>query len=188
MTLDPMPAPERIRQIAVERQRERFGQVIDPDLLDLAPAPIALGPDSPLRNLKPRRDRRRDLEHEQQCALFVWADAHVAERPLLAWLFAVPNFSGRMGKRSARHGARLKAEGRKPGVPDVWLPVARGGYHGLVIEMKVRPNTPTHEQRHWLLHLERAGFLARVCYTAEEAQQEIEHYLDGLLTTTDPAP
>lgn len=187
MTLATQLSDRELRRIAAERQVERFGHVIDPVLETPAPA-IALGPDSPLHQLKPPRAPRQDLEHEEQVALFAWAETAKVHRPLLERLFAVPNFSGRMGKRTARHGARLKAEGRKPGVPDVWLPVARGGYHGLVIEMKAGRNEPTHEQRHWLHYLDDAGWLTRVCYSAHEAQHEIELYLDGRLTTTEPAP
>ena len=49
-------------------------------------------------------------------------------------LFAVPNFSGRLGKATLNIGKRLKAEGRRKGVWDILYPVARCGYNALWIE------------------------------------------------------
>jgi hypothetical protein len=123
------------------------------------------------------RSRPGEPEHDEQVALFAWAAEQEAQHPELRWLFAVPNFTGRLGKATARHGAFLKAEGRKPGVPDVWLPVARQGYHGLVIEMKIEPNRPSDVQLAWLVWLEGAGYSVHVCYSATEAQSVILHYL-----------
>ena len=61
-------------------------------------------------------------EHEEQVKVFTWARWAEAARPELALLFAVPN-GGRRDKVTA---GRLKAEGVKAGVLDIWLPVARG--------------------------------------------------------------
>lgn len=101
----------------------------------------------------------RQDEHREQAALFAWAAAAEERHPALALLFAVPNG----GARSAVTGARLKAEGVKRGVPDIWLPVARGGYHGLVIEVKAGKGRTTNEQRRWLAALTAEGWLALVC-------------------------
>jgi hypothetical protein len=123
------------------------------------------------------RIARAEPEHDEQVALFAWAASNEAQHPELRWLFAVPNFAGRLGKATARHGAYLNAEGRKPGVPDVVLPVARGRYHGLFIEMKVEPNRPSDVQLAWLVWLEGAGYSVHVCYAATEAQSVILRYL-----------
>lgn len=71
----------------------------------------------------------------------------------------------------------MKQAGMKPGVPDVCLPTAHGGYIGLYIEMKVKPNKPTENQKEWLRELRRAGHFTAVCYSFEEAQKLIEEYL-----------
>lgn len=73
--------------------------------------------------------------------------------------------------------ARLKAAGVRPGVPDVCLPVPRGEYHGLYIELKVGRNKPTEHQKAWLSHLAEAGYCALVCYGWEAAKESIEAYL-----------
>jgi len=55
------------------------------------------------------------------------------------------------------------AEGVKRGVPDVFLPVARGGYHGLWIEMKYGKNKTTSNQKWWLNELKDQGYKTAVC-------------------------
>ena len=47
-------------------------------------------------------------------------------------VFAIPNG----GKRDAAEAAHMKRQGVRAGVPDLCIPLARGGYHGLVIELK----------------------------------------------------
>lgn len=140
--------------------------------------PASLGPNSPLLELM-RRKPRRDLEHQEQVKLFEWAAENEAKYPELHWMFAVPNFAGRLGRKTARHGARLKAEGRKPGVLDVWLPVKRGRYPGIVIEMKIGNNRPTAEQKEWIEHLWSQGWVVLVAYDANAAIQNLIAYLAG---------
>jgi hypothetical protein len=137
--------------------------------------PALLGPNSPLHALM-RRKPRRDLEHQEQVALFEWAADNEAKYPELKWMFAVPNW---IGTRTKKHGARLKAEGRKPGVPDIWLPVTRGDRNGLVIELKAGANRPTAEQKAWLAHLRADGWLVMVCWSSAVAIQTITAYLRG---------
>lgn len=137
------------------------------------------GPDSPLHALAKKRTRgpdRKDSEHLEQVKLFAWAKENETRHPLLFWLFAVPNW---FGARTAKQGARAKAEGRKPGVVDVWFPVQRGRYVGLAIEMKAGTNTPTKEQKLWLQHLRKQGWLAEVCYSFEDARDLVLAYLSG---------
>lgn len=88
-------------------------------------------------------------------------------------MYHVPN----EGKRSKAVGARLKQSGLKAGVPDVCLPVAHGPYIGLYIELKVKPNKPTDNQKRWLRALRSAGHCTAVCYGWEEAKNLIEDYL-----------
>ena len=115
-----------------------------------------------------------DAEHREQVKLFAWAEWERIDRPELGLLFAVPNG----GRRDKVTGARLKAEGVKAGVPDVWLPVARQGFHGLVIEMKAdEKGRPSKEQVKWLAELTEQGFLAVVCHGCEAAKGVIVEYL-----------
>ena len=116
-------------------------------------------------------------ENEQTC-LFRWAEFAEVQYEELKLMYHVPN----EGKRSRIAGARLKAQGLKSGVPDVCLPTAHGGYIGLYIEMKVKPNKPTENQKQWLRKLREQGHLTAVCYSWEEAKQLIERYIKLPLT------
>lgn len=101
--------------------------------------------------------------------------AHETQYPELRWLFHIPNG----GARDAITGARLKAEGVKPGVPDLCLPVARQGHTALYVEMKYGRNKPAPVQEEWLTGLTDLGARCVVCYSAQEAFTEIMAYLRG---------
>ena len=116
-------------------------------------------------------------ENEQTC-LFRWAEFAEVQYEELKLMYHVPN----EGKRSRIAGARLKDQGLKSGVPDVCLPTAHGGYIGLYIEMKVKANKPTENQKQWLRKLREQGHLTAVCYSWEEAKQLIEQYIKLPLT------
>ena len=47
-------------------------------------------------------------------------------------MFHIPNG----GSRNKLEASNLKKQGVKAGVPDLFLPVGRGSYHGLFIELK----------------------------------------------------
>ncbi len=110
-------------------------------------------------------------EHDEQVALIRWAE--LSGIPELQLLFAIPNG----GQRHPAVARKLRDEGLKPGVPDLCLPVARGNYHGLFIEMKVGKNKPTANQAQWISELRRQGYRVEVCYGYDEAMVMIENYL-----------
>ena len=80
------------------------------------------------------------------------------------------------GKRSLSYAARMKRMGLRSGFPDLFVPLARGGYHGLFIEMKYRKNKTTKEQKEWLERLNAEGYACAVCYNAAEAIKVIDMY------------
>ena len=112
-------------------------------------------------------------EHNEQVAVFQWAAYNEATYPELKYLFAVPNG----GQRNVIVASKLKAEGVKRGVPDIWLPVARGGFHGLVIELKADKGRKTPEQEAWLQFLFAQGYFAGCVWGADAAIGIIERYL-----------
>jgi hypothetical protein len=119
----------------------------------------------------------RYKEHEEQKSLFEWALFRSNKWPELESMYAIPN----AGKRTRRAGGRLKAEGLKVGMPDVCLPVARGNFHGLYIELKVGDNKPTKAQYEWIVRLCAQGYLAKWCVGWQQAASLIEHYMEGKL-------
>ena len=108
-----------------------------------------------------------------QIKLFNWAESVKDFVPELKMMYHVPN----EGKRQQGTGAILKAAGLRKGVPDIVLPVARQGYHGLYIELKFGKNKPTREQELYLQALRNAGYQSAVAYGFEQAREIIRHYL-----------
>jgi hypothetical protein len=120
-------------------------------------------------------------EHASQSALFEWASHRESVYPELALMFAIPNgaklpYSGTGRGRYSPEAMRLKAEGLRPGCPDIMLPVARQGYHGMFIEMKWGKNKPSEKQWQFIHSLREQEYLVIVCWTWEEAAQAIEDY------------
>lgn len=118
------------------------------------------------------------LEKQEQAALFQWRDAMKARIPELRWLFAVPNGLW-LPDSYARTALR---QGLTPGVSDVALLVPRGGYHGLLIELKRRDATPccvTTLQREFLEFEAAQGYRAEWCKGWEAAREVIMGYLES---------
>lgn len=114
-------------------------------------------------------------EHDEQVALFNWAMLQAGKYPELDLLFAIPNGS----YKSITQAMKFKREGLKPGVPDVCLPVARNGYHGLYIEMKYGKNKLSDKQIWWRNELKKQGYLVWLSYRFEDAKDIILAYLNG---------
>jgi hypothetical protein len=113
------------------------------------------------------------MESDEQKALFAWAAINRGKHHELELLYHVPNG----GSRHPAEAANLKAQGVKAGVPDICLPVPRGAFHGLFIEMKYGKNRLTADQKWWLVALSQQGYATAVCYTWESARTVIERYL-----------
>ena len=114
-------------------------------------------------------------ESNEQQALFVWAKLMQAQYPELSLLHAI----GNGGKRNLIEAVRMKREGVKAGVSDIFLPVARGEFHGLYIELKVKGGKTSHSQEWWIEETTKQGYLAVVCYGWVEASEVIKRYLEG---------
>lgn len=122
----------------------------------------------------PIKEQQKISESTHQICLFRWAAYQTGKWPELNLMYHIPN----EGKRSRATGGRMRAEGLKPGVPDVCLPVARGRFHGLYIEMKAGSNKTTKNQDYWLEALAAEGYLTAVCYGWEAAAQKITEYMN----------
>lgn len=119
-------------------------------------------------------DRYVPTESEEQCLLFEWAELSLAKSPELALLFHDPNVIS----KSKFQAVKFKREGLIAGVPDLCLPVARQGYHGLYMEMKRTAGSCLSDaQKWWLENLQKQGNKAVVCKGFEEAARVIEDYL-----------
>ena len=120
-------------------------------------------------------------EAQEQTAVFNWAAVMVRRWPELQLLHHIPNG----GSRNAREAHNLRMQGVKAGIPDIFLPVARGGWHGLYIEMKRRKGGRlSDEQAAMLEALREQGYCAWVCKGANNAIELITEYLSNGDNTT----
>ena len=115
-------------------------------------------------------------EAQEQTALFQWAAMMEGRIPELRLMHHCPNG----GSRNAIEAHNLRLQGVKPGIPDIFLPVARGGFHGLYIEMKRRKGGRVSvEQKKMLLALRDQGYRTEVCEGWEVAKKTILEYLNA---------
>lgn len=112
-------------------------------------------------------------EATEQATLFEWVALQAKRLPELELLYHIPNG----GSRNKIEAANLKRQGVKAGVPDLCLPVAKGAYHGLYIEMKANNNTPSTEQSEWLMRLSQQGYFVAVCWGWPQAADVIQKYM-----------
>lgn len=103
-----------------------------------------------------------ESEHLEQVRLVSWFRKTYPD----VRIFAVPNG----GARSGLQGAKLKAEGVSPGVPDLFIPA-----WGLWVEMKrSKGGTLSPEQRDWIAYLDDCGYQCIVGRGFEDAKRQIE--------------
>lgn len=130
-----------------------------------------------------------NTEHAHQVALFMSLQPLYDKMPELRLLFAIPNG----GLRDRITASRLKAEGVKAGVPDLMLPVSRGGYCGQFIELKritsyklgasgkrkiaKSKGTVQGNQTDWKEQLQWQGYCVDTCWGWEEAKDAVLRYL-----------
>lgn len=81
------------------------------------------------------------------------------------------------GKRDHVSAAVLKRQGVKAGVPDLHLPVPKGQYASLYIEMKYGDGKLSKEQKEFLRRAAEYGNFVAVCYSQEIALKVIEEYV-----------
>lgn len=144
-------------------------------------------------------------EHSQQRALFGWANCvalygfkvasfgrgysvngrleiipiireEVIPVPELALLFAIHN----QGHGDRIRGAQAKAEGVKPGVPDIMLPIKSPNFvcPGLFIELKkIKKGVVSDVQTDWGVKLQAQGYAFRLCNGWIEAANDIAYYM-----------
>lgn len=114
-------------------------------------------------------------EAEEQTWLFEWLTTMARLKwPELALAFHIANG----GSRNKIEAARLKAQGVKAGIPDIFIPVARQGFHGLFIELKRRAGGRlSAAQKEVIPLLREQGYLVEICKGWEEARDVILEYL-----------
>lgn len=113
-------------------------------------------------------------EHDLQCAVIEWCRVMRHTYPELDLLFAIPNG----GHRHKATAAKLKAEGVKPGVPDLFLPLpGRRRSHGLFLELKTPKGKISFPQADWLEKLSRNGYMTVIGTELDAITDGVERYV-----------
>jgi hypothetical protein len=129
-----------------------------------------------MRLFKPKATRAKPVDREglEQAALIKELELRLPD--VAALIYHVPNG----GHRHKQVAVKLKGQGVKAGVPDLVLPMARGGYFGLYLEFKATaPNDAavSASQHAWIRRLNDQGYLAIVCRGHFDAMEQIRAYL-----------
>jgi len=124
--------------------------------------------------VKPSRTKKRNAQPEaiEQERVIKWARDNENNYPFL-WLLHSSLNGVKLSKNQA---GRAKTQGMLSGVPDLFLPVPKNGYHGLFIEMKSEKGRLSTNQTCFLSKVELLGYKTAVCYSANEAIKTIENY------------
>lgn len=132
--------------------------------------------------MKPEQLAKSGTESGHQRAVFCWAALNVARWPELKWLHHIPNGGSRGddAKSRAIRGGAMKAEGVRTGVADLCLPVKRGEFSGLYIEMKKpgKIKNVSAEQAEFGEFVKAQGFGWIVCDNWESVVKVLQEYLE----------
>ena len=127
--------------------------------------------------LKPKNNC--PLEAWEQEQVFLWRDKMKQQYPILALMHS----SGNGLRLTPGTAVKAKKQGLTKGIPDIFLPAPttteHGDCYGLFIELKRKTGGKVSpEQIIMLKALNAQGFLAVVCYGADEAIETIKDYLN----------
>lgn len=83
------------------------------------------------------------------------------------------------GGRDIREAALFKKMGTQAGMPDLMFCIARGGYHGMHVELKLPGEKLNQNQRKVIKALRSQDYYCIVCYSDSDAMDAIKDYLDS---------
>ena len=129
-----------------------------------------------LKVYKPRSARAKPVDREGMEQAALMREIELCMPEVAELIYHIPNG----GHRHKAVAAKLKEQGAKAGIPDLKLPMARGGYFGLYIEFKATPpnDAPVSASQHARIRLlSEQGYLAIVCRGHFDAMEQLRAYL-----------
>lgn len=100
----------------------------------------------------------------------------IATSPLLRnVVIHIPN----EGARTIQYGRRLKEMGMRAGVSDLFIALARRGYHGAWLELKSQDGLISAKQQQFLDDMAAQGYYTCVCFSIDETIEKIKWYAFG---------
>ena len=112
-------------------------------------------------------------ESRIQQSLMQWAAYASGSNPELGLLYSIPNGAN----TTIQNRKRLVCEGLKAGMPDLCLPVQRGDFSALYIELKTPKGRLSKVQEERIESLQTYGNMVVVCRGLEETIESINKYL-----------
>ena len=136
--------------------------------------------------LEPPKKKRKPYEAKEfheQCFFFTQLRYRERHQPEVGLIFATLN-GIRLTPGLAK---KAKAAGNKAGIPDIVVPIARGGFFGLYIELKEpdAPKPPKH-QIEYHERLREQGYQVVVAYGTVKAYDALNAYLKQTRTMVIP--
>lgn len=117
----------------------------------------------------------KESEHDIQSTFFQLVSRKAVSDRRWNNIFAIPN-GARMSMSQAN---KMKREGLKRGVPDVFVAYPSKLAHGLFLEFKSKGRYPEKEQREWMARLKSAGFDCAIVRDPIEAAEIVSKHLEG---------
>jgi hypothetical protein len=120
-----------------------------------------------------------DLEDVHLMTFFDWLLWQEKRHPHFKAVFHVANER----RCSWMQGKILKRKGVKAGIFDIICPIPIWPFHGLIIELKIKPNkvTPAQEEMGKVFHS--LGWCVRVAWSGDEAIELFRTYIKGASQT-----
>lgn len=123
---------------------------------------------------KKNKGKAAPTEHDLQASCVRWFRLQYHDYADL--LLAIPNGA----RRTRWERGQVLEEGLRKGTPDLFLAVARGGKHGLWIEMKNgKAGRLSDAQKEMIAKLESQGYACAVCHTMDEFMEIVGEYIFG---------
>ncbi|MCK8688303.1 VRR-NUC domain-containing protein [Pseudomonas umsongensis] len=129
-----------------------------------------------MKQFKQKSVRAKPVDREGQEQAALMTELRIRLPEVADLIYHVPNG----GHRVKAVAAKLKAQGVKAGIPDLVLPMARGGFFGLYIEFKATPPNDaaiSDRQHERIRKLNAQGYLAVVCRGHFDTMEQIRAYL-----------
>ena len=80
-------------------------------------------------------------------------------------------------RTTMKQAIKAKNGGYVKGMPDMQIMDARGGFHGLFIELKTDKGRETKHQMEWINDLIRSGYYAEICKGIDQAMDCLDSYM-----------
>lgn len=127
--------------------------------------------------------KRRYSQRSTKTPVYVPTEKEDAKK-LIQWAYTQPILKDVIlhipneGQRHPWQGRELNLIGMRAGVSDFFIPVPRGGYHGLWVELKRQARSTVSDlQQAWLDKMLALDYAAHVAYGFDDAKKIISNYL-----------